>query len=198
MLTVENLKRPGMPAISLNLEEGTCLAVMGPSGSGKTLLLRAIADLDPSEGLVMFNGLNKADVSAPDWRRQIAYVAAEPGWWADTPAEHFHDWSAAQPLLEKLLLPLDIDTEPIARLSTGERQRLALIRALEGKPRVLLLDEPTGPLDAASTDAVEGVLSQRMKEGTSVLLSTHDAAQASRMADNVLRFANGAAEVVAA
>ncbi len=198
MLTVENLKRLGMPAITLSLDAGACLAVMGPSGSGKTLLLRAIADLDPSEGVVAFNGQNKAEVPAPEWRRKIAYIAAEPGWWADTPSEHFRDWSTAQPLLEALLLPADIGNEPITRLSTGERQRLALIRSLAGNPKVLLLDEPTGPLDAASTQAVETLLNQRMKEGTAVLLSTHDAAQASRLADNTLKLANGAAEVVAA
>ena len=87
---------------------------MGPSGSGKTLLLRAIADLDPSEGNVSLGDENKESVAAPEWRRRISYVAAEPGWWAATPADHFGDWSAAHALAEALLLSPDIGAAPVS------------------------------------------------------------------------------------
>jgi putative ABC transport system ATP-binding protein len=195
LLTVSDLHRPGMPHVSFSLAAGTFLALMGPSGSGKTLLLRALADLDPSEGAVLFEGQNKMDIPAPEWRRQIAYVAAEPGWWADTPAAHFRNWSDAQPLVEALLLSPDIGDAPITRLSTGERQRLALIRALVEAPKVLLLDEPTGPLDTTATEAVEAVLRQRADAGTSILLSTHDAAQSARLAVEILHITGGRAEI---
>ncbi len=187
-----------MPKIDFCLADGACLAVTGPSGSGKTLLLRALADLDPSDGDVVLDGERREDVPAPDWRRRMGYVAAEPGWWADTPAEHFSDWAAAAPLAESLLLPPAIGDAPIARLSTGERQRLALLRALMGDARILLLDEPTGPLDGAATEAVERILIQRMADGAGIVLATHDEGQAARLAGRTLRFANGNAEVVAA
>lgn len=187
-----------MPPTSFALDDGTCLAVMGPSGSGKTLLLRAVADLDPSDGLVALDGRINTTYPAPEWRRMVTYVAAEPGWWADTPAEHFADWAVAEPMAETLLLPGDIGGAPISRLSTGERQRLALLRALMGTPRVLLLDEPTGPLDDAATGAVEGMLRQRMADGTAILLVTHDPAQAARLAGHVLRLSGSRAEVIAA
>lgn len=193
MLVVERLARSGMPDTGFRLNNGVCLAVMGPSGSGKTLLFRALSDLDPSDGRVTLDGVLKEDIPAPQWRRRVAYVPAEPGWWAATPAAHFADWNAARPLAQTLLLPGDIGSAPIARLSTGERQRLALMRALMGNPRVFLLDEPTGPLDAAATSAVEAVLRDRLAKGAAILLATHDDAQAARMATRILRFAEGRA-----
>ena len=193
MLVVERLARPGMPEIGFRLADGACLAVMGPSGSGKTLFFRALADLDPSGGRVTLDGLSREDVPAPEWRRRMAYVPAEPGWWADTVAAHFADWNVAKPLAETLLLPGDIGAAAVSRLSTGERQRLALTRALVGNPRVFLLDEPTGPLDAEATNAVEEILRERLAGGASVLLATHDGAQAARMAERTLRFTDGRA-----
>jgi len=193
VLVVERLARPGMPKVGFRLKDGACLAVMGPSGSGKTLLFRALADLDPSDGRVTLDGVSMDDVPAPEWRRRMAYVPAEPGWWAATPAAHFANWDHTGPLAESLLLPREIGSAPIARLSTGERQRLALMRALMGKPRVFLLDEPTGPLDAAATSAVEAVLRERLAGGASILLATHDEAQAGRMATRTLQFAEGRA-----
>ena len=71
---------------------------------------------------------------------------------------------------------------PIARLSTGERLRLALVRALIIRPKVLLLDEPTAALDAASVAAVESLIATRIRTGLAVLWVTHDAGQARRIA----------------
>src|ERR1700704_4918847 len=73
----------------LNLGTGACAAITGPSGSGKSLFLRMIADLDPNQGEVWLNGRARASMSAPQWRRQATYVAAESGWWADVVIEHF-------------------------------------------------------------------------------------------------------------
>ena len=194
MLVVDNLARPGMPTVSFSLAAGRCLAGMGPSGSGKTLLLRAIADLDPSTGSIALDGADKFSVPAPDWRRRISYVAAEPGWWATTPAEHFEDWEASASLADALLLSLDLADTPLSQLSTGERQRFALIRALVQTPAFLLLDESTGPLDAAATAATERLLRQRLDAGAGIILVTHDADQADRLSDNVLTLDNGKAK----
>lgn len=182
MLVVERLSRLGLPPVSFTLAAGECLVVTGPSGAGKTVLLRAIADLDPSEGAVSLDGVDRAAIPAPQWRSQVTYLAAEPGWWADTVAEHVPNWPQAAPLAESLLLPAGIGGAPVAQLSTGERQRLALVRALVRRPRVLLLDEPTSALDAAARAAVESCLSARTGEGTALVWVTHDPAQAGRVA----------------
>ena len=196
MLSVSDLRRPGLGPLSFALEGGECLAVRGPSGAGKSLLLRAIADLDPNEGAVALDGARREDMPAPAWRRQVTYVASEPGWWADRVAEHFADWRKARPIAEALGLPPDSGEWQVARLSTGEKQRLGLARALAIEPRVLLLDEPTSGLDPEATEAVERLIGARLAAGVSVVWVTHDRAQAGRVARRRLEIEKGQAREV--
>jgi phosphate-transporting ATPase len=118
----------------------------------------------------------------PEWRRLVGYLPAEPGWWADTVGEHFIDWIAVAGLVGDLGFPGSAKDWPIARLSTGERLRLALVRALMVGPKVLLLDEPTAALDPASAGTVESLIGARVRAGLSVLWVTHDMEQARRIA----------------
>jgi UDP-glucose/iron transport system ATP-binding protein len=191
MLSVTDLRRLGLGPLSFTVETGECLALRGPSGAGKSLLLRAIADLDPNEGRVTLDGASRESMPAPAWRRRVAYLAAEAGWWADTVAEHFSDWSAARPLVEALGLPAECGDWPVARLSTGEKQRLALARSLLLEPRVLLLDEPTSGLDPDAVERVETLVRARQKDGVSIVWTTHDRAQARRVARRWLEIENG-------
>lgn len=191
MLEIDGLRRTGLTAASFGVDAGECLAVMGPSGSGKSLLLRAIADLDPNEGEVRLNGTSRSEIPAPEWRRQVTYVAAESGWWADTAGEHFSDRGASRPILHALQLPEDCLNWPVSRLSTGERQRLALARALCLQPPVLLLDEPTAALDDDAVAAVERLLLRELDAGRAMLLVTHNAGQAQRLAKRALHVADG-------
>ncbi|HJN04379.1 MAG TPA: ATP-binding cassette domain-containing protein [Alphaproteobacteria bacterium] len=186
MFSVRNLARPGLLPVTFDLEGGECLTVRGESGSGKTLLLRALADLDPNVGAVSLDGQSRQSMTGPEWRRRVTYVAGEPGWWADTVAVHYRHWDTVAPLIAELGLPDDCRDWPIARLSTGERQRLALARALERNPRVLLLDEPTSGLDEAAELKAEEIVCQRLGEGAGVIWVTHDAAQARRLANRAL------------
>ncbi|HEB79413.1 MAG TPA: ABC transporter ATP-binding protein [Rhodospirillales bacterium] len=183
MLRVENLSRPGLEPASLTIGAGECVALSGPSGAGKTLLLRAIADLDPNRGVVSLNGESRESMPAPHWRRKVAYLPAESGWWSEKVGEHFLDMAAAVPLIERLGLGAGAADWPVARLSTGERQRLALARALALTPLALLLDEPTSGLDPEATARVEELLAERLGEGASMLLVSHDARQAGRFAE---------------
>ena len=191
MLDVRGLRRPGLGPVDLTLAAGECVALSGPSGAGKSLLLRAIADLDPSDGEVSLDGTAREAVTAPAWRRQVTYVAAESAWWDDRVGAHFDDPAAAVPLARLLGLPAAAVDWSVARLSTGERQRLALARALALSPKVLLLDEPTAALDPEATAAVEAVLRQRLGQGGAILLVTHDAAQARRLANRGFRVEAG-------
>jgi phosphate-transporting ATPase len=184
MLTVSGLKRLHL-SVSFDLQDGECVALQGPSGVGKTLLLRSIADLDPNEGTVKLDGTLREAMPAPAWRKQVTYLAAEPGWWSDIVHEHFTNWDDALPLVKRLGLPTDCGPWPIQRLSTGERQRLGLVRALMLPSRVLLLDEPTSALDSASAAAVESLIAERIANGTSVIWSTHDNAQARRVGSRI-------------
>ena len=191
MLQVRDLRTDLIKAASFSLSAGDCIAVQGPSGAGKTLLLRAIADLDPNEGLVCLEGRDRSTIAGPEWRRLVGYVPAEPGWWADTVGEHFGEWTAALALVRDLGFPEETKAWPITRLSTGERLRLALIRALMVRPKVLLLDEPTAALDPASAAGVESLIASRIRAGLAVLWVTHDAEQAKRVAHRLLQVKGG-------
>ncbi|SFU43125.1 ABC transporter [Methylobacterium sp. 174MFSha1.1] len=193
MLRIESLRRDRFGPFDLVLEAGEACAVTGPSGAGKSVLLRMIADFDPSEGRVSLDGIDREAMAAPLWRRQVTYLAAEPGWWAEGVAEHFSADAPARLAAERavLLLPPEVFGWPVARLSTGERQRLALLRALAGHPRVLLLDEPTASLDPASVRGAEAVIEGRRAAGLIVVLVSHDPAQVARLTTRRLAVAGG-------
>lgn len=192
MLVVDTLSRPNLQPVSFTLTAGECVVVRGPSGSGKSLLLRALADLDPSDGRVSLDGVERSAMPAPRWRRLVGYLPAEPGWWGERTVDHFLDWTAQVPLARRLGLADSIGDAPVARLSTGERQRLALLRALERDPRVLLLDEPTAALDPTATASVEALLAERRVAGLALLWVSHDPAQAARIARRALVVEHGA------
>ena len=191
MLDVAELARPGLEPVTFRLAAGECAAVRGPSGSGKTLLLRAIADLDPATGRVSLEGVERGERSGPEWRKAVGYLPAEPGWWEDRVDRHFDDWSRAVPLVRRLGLGPSVGARPIAQLSTGERQRLAFVRALLRDPRVLLLDEPTTGLDEDATRAVEELARERLAAGGAALWVTHDERQAARVAERTLAVDSG-------
>ena len=193
MLAVHGLRAPGVALDRFELGAGACVAVRGPSGAGKTLLLRALADLDPNRGEVTLDGAARDAMPAPRWRRLVTYLAAEAAWWADTVGEHFADWAAAAPLIAALGLPEDCRSWPVARASTGERQRLALARGLAHRPRVVLLDEPTSGLDEDARRAAETLLLEQFRSGLSALWVTHDDAQARRVAERSLAVTHGRA-----
>jgi ABC-type iron transport system FetAB ATPase subunit len=182
VLRVDYLAVPGLPTLTFEVAAGECLAVEGPSGSGKTRLLRAIADLDPAGGYVFLEGVERSEMAGPAWRRQVRYASAEPAWWAATPREHFPPNAKLDRLLSALALEPAILDRPLAQLSTGERQRLGLLRALADEPRVLLLDEPTAALDATSRALAEELIKFQLLAERIVLLVSHDAVQVERLA----------------
>ena len=194
MLRIENLKSGPLAPLSFNVADGECLSIEGPSGTGKTRLLRAIADLDDATGQVFLDGAERREIAAPRWRTLVRYCAAEPAWWTPTPRGALSPSSAAgQTRLSRLLtavglVPAALD-QPVATLSTGERQRLALVRALLDEPKVILLDEPTGSLDPASAALVEELIRFQLLSGRSVLLVSHDPRQIERLAHARLQLA---------
>ena len=181
MLRVEGLRHLTLGPVALGIDAGECVAVTGPSGAGKSLLLRAIADLDPHDGEASIDGKACSAMAGPQWRGLVTYVAAEAGWWSEVVADHFLSGADAARLLPRVGMPADALSWQVARLSTGERQRLALLRAIMQEPRALLLDEPTSALDQETTALVEDLLRERLASGGVVLLVTHDPAQARRL-----------------
>ena len=154
-------------------------------------MLRALADLDANDGEVTLDGAPRETIPAPEWRRRVCYLAAEPGWWEETVGAHFADRAATEAIMSALGLDADLLDRPVALTSTGERQRLALVRLLVLGPRVLLLDEPTGALDEDAARRVEAIIAERLADGAAAIVVTHDAGQAARLARRHLRIDGG-------
>lgn len=193
MLRVEHLRVGSLPPLSFGVSNGECLAVEGPSGSGKTRILRAIADLDPVDGQLFLDGTERREMAPQTWRRAVRYAAAEPGWWTDTPRGTLPAAQASLPRIVRLLAALGLAEDsldrPVSLLSTGERQRIALARALADEPKVLLLDEPTAALDKAAAALVEELIRFQLLAGRSVLIASHDGGLIGRLVHARLQLA---------
>ncbi len=185
-LSVIDLCTHGRGPYSLHIAPGECVSLRGDSGSGKSLLLRAIADLAPHTGQVLLDSTPSTQIAAPQWRKQVALLPAESHWWKDEVGAHF----AGEECRWFDVLGFSAETMrwQISRLSSGEKQRLALARVLMNKPQVLLLDEPTASLDADNVIVVEKLIDEyRRDTGAAVLWVSHDAQQAARVGSRHLQ-----------
>jgi len=188
MLSVEKLSSPFFPETSFQAEQGECICIHGQSGSGKTLLLRAIADLDQNSGTIMLDNHLRETMPAEQWRRQVTYLPAESHWWSVEVSDHFISENTDFTVLD---LSPQIGHWQVTHLSSGEKQRLALLRALDHSPRVLLLDEVTANLDKKNTQRVEHLLQSRMQQGLTLVWVSHDSQQRARMASKSYCINNG-------
>jgi len=181
-LVVSHLQRAGLNDISLHVAAGQTVCIHGPSGSGKSLLLRAIADLDENQGQVSLGPTRRETLPAPQWRQLVMYLPPESHWWMEQVGA-----------LQQLGFDGDVLGWDVSRLSTGERQRLSIARALARAPKALLLDEPTANLDHDNTLAVESLLAgyQQQLEAP-VLWVSHDPTQRQRVAAKSIEIINGA------
>lgn len=185
LLHVEALRSAHLPTVSFTLSPGECVSLGGPSGVGKSVLLRALADLDPNDGEIVLAGEPRGGIKAHEWRRRVGLLPAEPAWWAETVGEHF---AVDLESLAALGLPAETPGWNVSRLSTGERQRLALLRLLSQRPRVLLLDEPTANLDDENTERAERLIAGYLRDhGAAALWVSHDQEQRERVGHRELR-----------
>jgi thiol reductant ABC exporter CydD subunit len=196
---------PALDRVSLNIGDGDYLAVAGPSGSGKSTLLAALLGLVPiTEGRVQVAGSSLASIDIAAWRRLVAWVPQQPRLFHGTIADNvrFGAPDAPDDQVHRALvaaaagfvddLPEGIATlvgEGGARLSAGERSRIALARALLRRSPLLLLDEPTAHLDPITELAVLDSL-DRLRGSTTIVLAGHRPATAAR-ADRVLWLEGG-------
>jgi ABC-type iron transport system FetAB ATPase subunit len=188
-LTLKQFKSPLLEPIELHIPAGHCTTLSGPSGSGKSRLLRALADLDPHQGEAWLDDREMSSLSGPVWRKQVGMLPAESAWWKEKVGDHFPHVDP------KLLSLLDLSSDAmqwdVSRLSSGERQRLALVRLLCNKPRVLLLDEPTANLDQKNIERVEQLIARwRVEQQAAVLWVSHDPDQQQRVAEQVWHIAD--------
>lgn len=177
--------------VSLNIPKGGVTAIIGPNGAGKTTLLRVLHGIEKlSGGRLSYNcpkeqafALQSLVFQRPILMRRsvvqnVAYPLQLRGVSASEASQSATDWLSRMGLAEKAQLPA-------LSLSGGERQKMALARAMVRQPKLLLLDEPTASLDGASTRVIEHTVDHARAQETTVVLASHDLAQVRRLADRV-------------
>jgi len=183
--------------IDLTINPGEFSIVMGPNGSGKTTLLRMMHGLERvSSGSVCWNQ------SIPEVRKKQSYVFQTPIMLRRTVKENLayplvlngmkrkDAYLLAKTWAYRIKLEALFD-RPATRLSGGEKQKLALARALIKRPDVLFLDEPCANLDGRATREIEELLKSTHNEGTRIIMATHDMGQAKRLASEVIMMIGG-------
>ena len=194
-LEIKSLIYHDIGPFDLHIEAGECIGLTGPSGAGKTLLLRAVADLEPHLGLITLDGFPSTDFEPPAWRKRVGMLPAESQWWYDRVGSHFTRCEREQ--FHRLGFESSVSEWEISRLSSGEKQRLALLRLLCNEPDVLLLDEPTANLDEKNSQRVEELLSAyRENKRAGMIWVSHDMKQLSRMTTRRFLIKDGRIEVL--
>ncbi len=183
--------KPLINHLDLEIASSGVTAIMGPNGAGKSVLVRLLHGLlVPDAGSITWNGQLNGVVT----RKHQAMVFQKPVLLRRSLAANIDfvlklkqgaNTSRRDALLAQANLA-DKAGQPARSLSGGEQQRLALVRALAANPQVLFLDEPTASLDPASTEAIETIISDTAARGVKIVLVTHDAGQARRLADDVV------------
>ncbi|MBK8909111.1 MAG: ATP-binding cassette domain-containing protein [Rhodospirillales bacterium] len=180
-------------SINGELRQGTRTVVLGPNGAGKSLTLRLCHGLlAPTAGSIRWLGANGTDVrllQAMVFQRPVMLRRSAAGNIAYALGVRGISGREKARRIDKALDQTglaEFAAQPARTLSVGEQQRLALARAWALSPQVLFLDEPTASLDPAATRAVEAIINAIYRDGAKIIMTTHDLAQARRLADDVV------------
>ncbi|MDC3332722.1 ATP-binding cassette domain-containing protein [bacterium] len=199
--SLHNFSIGTLAPFSLQAQKGKIISLSGPSGCGKSRLLRAIADLDIHQGYAKLADMRCDQIPAPQWRQQIALLPTEIHWWLPTVREHFSKKQLNSPdinnCIQQLGFSLDDIKKPVDHLSSGEKQRLGLVRLLAQQPKVLLLDEPTANLDDNNKTIVEKIITDySLKNSATIIWVTHDKQQQQQVATSHWVFNNNTVEIL--
>ncbi|HEV2244111.1 MAG TPA: ATP-binding cassette domain-containing protein [Streptosporangiaceae bacterium] len=196
-----------LDGVDLAVRRGELVALAGENGAGKTTLVRCVAgDIRPASGEVVLDGRVMSRDSAAAARQGVAVVwqdlslcdnldvasnllLGQERRWHLLSDVRFH--GAAGSLLRDLEIPLSDTTRSVGTLSGGQRQLVAVARAMARKPRLLLLDEPTAALGVSESAQVEELIARLRERGTTILLACHDIDQMFRLADRIVVLRHG-------
>ncbi len=202
-------RQPVLQELSFEFSRGRCYGVLGPNGSGKTTLLDLLAGiLVPQHGRIIFGGRPLTSWRPVDLAQRVALVPQDFAVRFDFSVRsvvemgrhpHLGRFAALEDhdyrLVDSVMAELGIDAladRPVTRLSGGEKQRVAVARALAQEPQVLLLDEATSNLDIFHTLSILGAIRRRVREkGLTVIAALHDLNQASFFCDWLLFLKQG-------
>ncbi|GJD97251.1 ABC transporter ATP-binding protein [Methylobacterium iners] len=194
--------KPVLDGLDCAIRAGETLALLGPNGAGKTTLMRLVAGrLTPDRGSVRIAGADPH--REPRARRSIGWVPQEIALYPRlTAAENLGVFAQLagigrreRPEAVRHALDLagiaEVASRPVGLLSGGYQRRVNIAASLIGRPRLVLLDEPTQGVDLNARAAIHAVLARLRAQGTAILIATHDFAEAERLADRVAFLARG-------
>jgi osmoprotectant transport system ATP-binding protein len=197
-----NAEKPSVVDVTLEVEQGSFVVLLGPSGCGKTTLLKMVNRLqEPSEGRIRVNGSDIRDIPVNDLRRQIGYVIQQIGLFphmtvakniAVVPELLKWDKDRMDARIDELLGLVNLDPAVFrsrypAQLSGGQQQRVGLARALAADPKLMLMDEPFGAIDAITRESLQNeMLRLQRKLKKTILFVTHDVDEALKLADKIV------------
>ena len=199
--------------VNLHIEDGEFMVLVGPSGSGKTTMIKMINRLlEPTDGNIYMDGKQIKDYDERELRLSTGYVLQAIALFPNlTVSENISlipemkGWSKEQitskteELLEKVGLPASdyADRKPY-ELSGGEQQRVGIVRAIIGEPKILLMDEPFSALDAISRKQLQDLTKNLHKEfGMTTIFVTHDTDEAIKLGDRIAVLQDGEIRQVA-
>ena len=199
--------------VNLRIENGEFMVLVGPSGSGKTTMIKMINRLlEPTDGNIYMDGKRIKDYDERELRLSTGYVLQAIALFPNlTVAENIalipemKGWSKEQitskteELLNKVGLPAaEYANRMSSELSGGEQQRIGIVRAIIGEPKILLMDEPFSALDAISRKQLQALTKDLHKEfGMTTIFVTHDTDEALKLGDRIAVLQDGEIRQVA-
>ena len=191
---------PALAGADLDVEAGEVVLLRGPNGAGKTTLLRALAGLLPvarGEAVVLGHDLTRDRKAV---RPHVGYLGHSPGLYDDlTVADNLRFWARAArthvgDVLDRAGVDARLHGVQVARLSAGQRRRVALAALLVRRPRLWLLDEPHAALDAPARDLVDALVRDEAARGATVIVASHELDRARALAHRTVVVAGGTVE----
>ena len=199
MIQVDNLKKSfgsedALRGITFNVERGEIFGLLGPSGSGKTTTIKIMTgEFKPSGGDVNVNDYSYKQFNKNDYISSLGILSDKSSLYERLTVkdnlELFRKlYNAPKGSVEKVLKDVGLEGEinkTVSKLSKGMKQRILLCKAVIHRPSILFLDEPTSALDPTTTERIHDMLEELRDEGTTILLTTHNMDEATRLCDNV-------------
>lgn len=199
IITVRDLEKKfgserALKGVSFEMQKGQIFGLLGPSGSGKTTTIKVLTgEFEPNGGTVIVNGFNHEQFGKNEYVSKLGILSDKSSLYERLTVkdnlELFRKlYGAPKGSVENVLKDVGLADEinkTVSKLSKGMKQRILLCKAVIHKPDILFLDEPTSALDPTTAEKIHEMLEALRDEGTTVLLTTHNMDEATRLCDNV-------------
>lgn len=182
--------------VGFEVPKGSIFGFLGPNGAGKTTTIRCLMNfIKPTSGSIKIFGQDSR-INSTDLKRTIGFLSSDsqlnPNWTGKEHIELFENIKGRNKNRNKLVDRLGLDTKTkIKALSSGNKQKLAVVLSLVGNPQLLIMDEPTRGLDPLLQNELYKILAEFVKEGKSVFFSSHNLSEVERICDSVILIRRG-------